>query len=71
MFFSVQQIYPILNQVAKSIKDNKVLQNRFIYTKYVGNKKVFENFLFKCVTRPDLSGVPLSVLHVQTSVEFL
>ena len=23
------------------------------------NRIIFENFLFKCVTRPDLSGVPL------------
>jgi len=42
-------------------------QNKFWYTKYIGNKKtlVFEKFLFKCVTR--LSGVPLSVKKTTTT----
>ena len=39
----------------------KVPQDRTICPKRVDNKKkqVFEIFHFKCVTRPDLSEVPL------------
>jgi len=35
-------------------------QDRLLCPTHLNNKKnqVFENFLFKCVTRPDLSGVP-------------
>ena len=33
------------------------------YTGKQQGKQVFENFLFKCVTRPDLSGVRLIRLH--------
>jgi len=38
----------------------KVPQDRLLCPTHVNNKKnqVFENFLFKRVTRPDFSGVP-------------
>ena len=37
---------------------------RHIKVPHVENEKkqVFENFLFKCVTRPDISGVPLRLV---------
>jgi len=44
----------------KPIKD--IPQDRLLCLTHVNNKKkqVFENFLFKCVTRPDIGGVRLT-----------
>ena len=39
---------------------NYIIQNRLLFhTHWQQDKQVFENWLFNCVTRPDLSGVPL------------
>jgi len=51
-----------------------VLQDRLQCPRHVDKKikQVFENFLFKCVTRPDFSGVPLTfivfIIHVHLFV---
>jgi len=44
------------------IKDIKVPQDRLLCPIHVDNKnkQIFANILFQCVTRPDLSEVPLS-----------
>jgi len=41
----------------------KVPKDRLLCPTHINNKKkqVFEKFLIKCVTRPDLSGVPLNL----------
>jgi len=62
--FLVQQIHSNCKASCQIDRgDIQVPQNiiKFFYTKYVGDKKIefFENFLFMCVTRPYLSGVPL------------
>jgi len=63
--FSVKQIhfnFKTSCQIDRGHNFIKVSQNKFYYPKYVGNKKikVFKNVLFKCATRPDLSGVALN-----------
>jgi len=62
MFFSVQQMHSNFKPSCQiDTRHIRVPQNKFKYTKYVGNKKVFKKILFQCVAQPDLSGVPLSL----------
>jgi len=51
----------VLNEFPTDKRHIKVPQDRLLCSTHVDNKKkqAFENFL--CVTRPDLSGVPLRV----------
>ena len=43
----------------------KVPQESLLYPIHIDNKKQNEKFLFKCVTRPDLSGVPFKLFRVK------
>jgi len=51
----------VLNEFPTDKRHIKVPQDRLLCSTHVDNKKkqAFQNFL--CVTRPDLSGVPLTV----------
>jgi len=53
-----------LNELPTDIRHIKVPQDRLLCPTAIDNKKkqFSENLLSKCVTRPDLSGVPLMSL---------
>ena len=51
----------------------KVPQDSRLCPTHIDNKKkqVFEKNLFKCVTRPDLTGVPLTLLESWSHLHFI
>ena len=57
-------------KIKKPKQHFKVAQVRLLYPTNVDNKKnkFSKKHLFKCVTRPDLSGVPLNYYKLTISV---
>ena len=58
-----KDIKQVLNELPTNKRPIKVPQDRLLCPTHVDNKnkQVFKKILLRCVTRPDLSGVPLTI----------
>ena len=61
-------VIQVLNELPTDKRHIGCHRHRLLCPTHAGSKKkqVFETNLFKCLTRPDLSGVPLNVSTLQT-----